>query len=88
MMWWYGDGMTGWGYVLLTASMVLFWGVVLFGVIAVVRYAGRSDRSTTADGPNPEQLLAERFARGEIDEQVFRQRLDVLRSPSRPLTKT
>lgn len=29
---------------------------------------------------NPEQVLAERFARGEIDEEEFRQRLSVLRA--------
>jgi putative membrane protein len=30
--------------------------------------------------PSPEQILAERFARGEIDEQEFRARLGTLRS--------
>jgi putative membrane protein len=29
--------------------------------------------------PTPEQLLAERFARGEIDEDEYRRRLDTLR---------
>jgi putative membrane protein len=29
-------------------------------------------------GSGPEQLLAERFARGEIDESEYRARLDVL----------
>ncbi|HZS20385.1 MAG TPA: SHOCT domain-containing protein [Pseudonocardiaceae bacterium] len=29
-------------------------------------------------------MLAERFARGEIDEQEYRQRLDTLRGVSRP----
>jgi putative membrane protein len=87
MMWWYGDGMTGWGYILMTASMMLFWSLVLFGGIAIVRSVVRSDRRM-ANGPNPEQLLAERFARGEIEQQVYRNRLDVLRTSSRPLTKT
>ncbi|MFE7492499.1 SHOCT domain-containing protein, partial [Kitasatospora sp. NPDC057541] len=30
-------------------------------------------------GPLPEQVLAERFARGEIDAEEYRHRLDVLR---------
>lgn len=30
--------------------------------------------------PNPDQILAERFARGEIDEEEFRQRLGTLRA--------
>ncbi|WP_037972432.1 SHOCT domain-containing protein [Streptomyces sp. NRRL WC-3742] len=35
-------------------------------------------------GPAPEQVLAERFARGEIDEEEYRRRLDVLRSAGGP----
>ncbi|MEK6439193.1 SHOCT domain-containing protein [Pseudonocardia sp. T1-2H] len=75
--------MGGWGYGLMSVSMVLFWGLIIFGVIALVRYLGRSDRSTAAR-PTPEQVLAERFARGEIDEQEYHQRLDALRGRSRP----
>ena len=25
MMWWYGSGMSGWGYALMTLGMVVFW---------------------------------------------------------------
>ncbi|MFJ9695945.1 SHOCT domain-containing protein [Kitasatospora sp. NPDC101183] len=35
-------------------------------------------------GPTPEQLLAERFARGEIDEEEYRRRLATLRSANGP----
>ncbi|MFI6154969.1 SHOCT domain-containing protein [Kitasatospora sp. NPDC051170] len=35
-------------------------------------------------GPAAEQVLAERFARGEIDEEEYRRRLDVLRSADGP----
>ena len=78
-MMWFGNGnISGWGYALMTISMVLFWAIVIFGVVMLVRYLGRSDRQVT-HGSNPEQLLAERFARGEIDEQEYHQRLDTLR---------
>jgi putative membrane protein len=86
MMWWYGNGMDGWGYALMTVSVLLFWGLVVFGVIAWVRHVGRQDRSIGAR-PTPEQVLAERFAHGQIDEQEYRQRLDVLRGGPRPLVK-
>jgi putative membrane protein len=69
MMWWYGSGMGGWGYTLMTVSMVLFWGLVIYGVIAMVRYLGRQDRSVAAVRPTAEQVLAERFAHGQIDVQ-------------------
>jgi len=87
MMWWYGNGMNVWGYTVMTVSMVLFWGLVIFGVIATVRHLGRRDRPTATARPTAEQVLAERFARGEIDEQEYHQRLNALRSGSRPLVK-
>ncbi len=91
MMWWYGNGngngMDGWGYVLMTVSTVLFWGLVIFGVIALVRYLGRQDRLVAASRPTPEQVLAERFAHGQIDEPEYRERLDALRGGPRPLAK-
>lgn len=78
MMWWYGPGITGWGYALMTVNMVLFWGLLIFGVIALVRYLGRGDSAMT-ERSTPEEELSRRFARGEIDEQEYRARLGVLR---------
>jgi putative membrane protein len=77
MMWWYGPGMNAWGYGLMTVSMVLFWSLVIFGVVALARYPGRGNRDTTARR-TPEEILAERYARGEIDDNEYHQRLDVL----------
>ena len=87
MMCWYGAGMNGWGYALMTISMVLFWALVIFGVVALVRFFARDDRQATTRF-TPEQLLAERFARGEIDEQEYHHRVEVLRGGSRPLAKS
>jgi len=90
MMWWYDNsngGMNGWGYALMTVSMVLFWGRVIFGVIALVRYLGRQDRSLAPPRLTPEQVLAERFAHGQIDEQEYQERRDILRGGPRPLMK-
>ncbi len=86
-MFWYGPGMAGWGYALMTIGMVLFWALVIFGVVALVRSFTRVDQPTTTRS-TPEQLLAERFARGEIDEHEYHQRLEVLRNGSRPLAKS
>ena len=81
MMYWYGSGMSGWGYALMTFSLILFWGALIFGIVAVVRFAGRGARSSAASPlpRSPEGLLAERFARGEISGEEYRQRLSVLR---------
>jgi putative membrane protein len=83
MMWWYGNPMSGWGALFMTINTALFWSLIILGVIALFRYLNRSDRATTSRS-TPEQVLAERFARGEIDEQEYHQRLDTLRGISWP----
>jgi putative membrane protein len=47
---------------------------VIVGIVLLVRYFGRSGQPPTA-AHTPEQLLAERFARGEIDESEYQARL-------------
>ncbi len=92
MMYWYGDHMSGWGYGLGILGMVLFWGVVILAIVATVRYLGRSRPGAAPPPPHTppappsgsaEQILAERFARGEIDADEYGRRLDTLRQ-SRP----
>ncbi len=84
MMYGYGSGMGGWGYALMAIGMVLFWGAVIYGIVALVRHTRRDDpqiRETAEPAaPEPERLLAERFARGEIDEGEYHQRLTSLRA--------
>lgn len=79
MMYW-GDGMGGWAYVLMSVSMVLFWVLVVGGIVLLVRFLG-SDRRAPApppDATDPRRVLATRFARGDINEDDYRQRLEVL----------
>jgi putative membrane protein len=89
MMYWDGD-MQWWGYLLMSVSMIVFWGVVIGGIIALVRYLGRPAEQPQSHPvqPAPEQILAERFARGELDEEEYRRRLDALRSNSRPFARS
>jgi putative membrane protein len=81
MMWWYGDHIGFWGPLFMGISTVLFWGLIILGIIALVRYLGGSGRVSSFRS-TPELLLAERFARGEIDEQEYHRRLDTLRGVS------
>lgn len=83
---WYGDHMDGWGYALMGLSAVLFWAALIGGGIALFRYLNRVS-GTGAGAPRrstPEQLLAERYARGEIDDEEYRHRLDILHGGNRP----
>ncbi|MFC5959546.1 SHOCT domain-containing protein [Streptomyces sp. NPDC005774] len=89
MMWY--DGGWGWGgWFFMAIFMVLFWALVIAGVVALVRYLAGSHHGHQG-GPPPssgepgwrsrraEDLLAERFARGEIDEDEYKRRLALLR---------
>jgi len=78
MMFWYGNGMNGWGYSVMTIGMILFWVVAILGGVALVRHLLRP--SPPARGATPEQVLAERFARGEIDDEEFDRRRKALRA--------
>ncbi|MFP3989120.1 SHOCT domain-containing protein [Streptomyces sp. E11-3] len=86
-MFWYDHNLSGWGWFAMSASMILFWGVIItLGVLFVRALTRTSNTGTTADTPSahtpstdPEELLAERFARGEIDEDEYHRRLTVLR---------
>ncbi|WP_331767988.1 hypothetical protein [Embleya sp. NBC_00896] len=82
MMFWYDHGVSGWGWVAMTIGMVAFWGLLITLAVLAAR-ALAADRPTAAPAagvaPTPEQLLAERFARGEIDEDEYLRRLGTLR---------
>ena len=86
MMGWYDwDHMSGWGWAATTLGSLLF--LALVGLVAwlVVRAArrpgdGLSTPAHTVEQDTAEQLLADRFARGEIDEDEYRRRLATLRN--------
>ncbi|WP_332013559.1 SHOCT domain-containing protein [Nocardia cyriacigeorgica] len=80
-MYWSDHGMTGWGYALMIVVMVLAWALVAVAIIAALRVIASTSQRPPRSSPDlPEQLLAERFARGEIDDEEFRRRLTALRS--------
>jgi len=81
-MMYYGPGTGAWGYLLMTVNMLLFWGLVIAGIVILVRYPGRSGLAASGQPgqhTRAEAILAERFAQGEIDEEEYRRRLKVLR---------
>lgn len=63
-------------------AMLVFWAVIILIVVVAVRYLARNTRSPRQEGVtswSAEGLLAERYARGELDDDEYRQRLTVLR---------
>ena len=84
-MMYYGTGMGGWGMALMGLSGLLFWALVIAGIVLAVRYTGHAGlRGVPAGhGPTPQQTLADRFARGDIDEEQYTRSLAVLDETAR-----
>lgn len=87
MMGWYNDGVGWGGWIAMTLMMVTFWGLVIFGVVAIFRgvSGGTSQPGQTYPTPHhdPMRTLDERFARGEIDADEYHARQAVLRDALR-----
>lgn len=81
---WYDHNLSTWGWLGMTVVMVAFWGLVITGIVLLVRSVSRTEhRGPTPPARTPEQLLAERLARGEIDAREYHERLDALQGAVR-----
>lgn len=78
MMWNNGMGWAGW--LLMALTTVGFWALVVFGVVALFRGAGRGPDRRDEPDRRAEHILEERFARGEIDADEYRSRRSALHS--------
>ena len=67
MMGGWGDfGILGW------LSILLFWLLLILGVVALVRHLARSGQ--TREDKTPLDILKERYANGEIDKKEFEEK--------------
>ena len=95
MFWYNNHDLSGWGWFGMSLSMIVFWGLIITAFVLLFRNLNRPSEPTGTSAlpptppasATPEQLLAERFARGEIDEEDYRRRLEVLRTGGPTLTK-
>lgn len=75
----YGWNDGGWGIAWMLLSMVIM--VIL--VLLMIRAFAAGD-SRKAPQRDPKEMLAERFANGEIDSDEYRERLHVLQGDAPP----
>jgi putative membrane protein len=73
---WNDDHMDGWGWGMMAVVLVLV--IVLIGAIVYFATRDASHRSSRG-GADALDVLDHRFARGEIDEEEYRARRDMLR---------
>ena len=77
-----GYAMSGWGWLLMTLGLLRFWALVAVLALALLRHPGQPDQQPQ---PGAEEIMASRLARGEIDAEEYRQRLQTLQeTTSRP----
>jgi putative membrane protein len=72
--WMDGDHMDGWGWV-MGIGMLL----VLVLIVALVFFLVRESGRNSGSGPGAQDALDHRFARGEIDEDEYRKRREILK---------
>ncbi len=77
----YGGG--GWGWIVTAVALTVFFAVVITAIVLAVRYrSGAGHHSGAGSSPRArgaEDVLAQRFAHGEIDDTEYRQRMSALR---------
>jgi putative membrane protein len=78
MMRWWGDW-SGWTWTLMMLGMVAFWAAIAWIVVIALR----STPPSRGGSHLAEDVLAERFARGEIDEAEYQRRVEALRASAR-----
>lgn len=79
-MWSY-NGMGWGGWIVMTLTMLAFWSLVVFAVIAIFRGDRKVRQDQAPRERDPEQILDERFARGEIGAEEYHARQHALRAP-------
>jgi putative membrane protein len=81
-----GYTMSAWGWLLMTLGMLGFWALVAVLALALLRRPGQPDQQPPPDQqprPSAEEILALRLARGELDPDEYRQRLQILQETTK-----
>jgi putative membrane protein len=81
----------GWGWMtLMMVMMVLFWGAIIAGIVWLIRGVpwGASAGEPNVRKETPVEILDRRFAEGELSEEDYRARREVLAGHGEPLVRT
>jgi putative membrane protein len=75
--WHYGMMGSGWG-ILMIIVMLLFWGLIIAGIVLLVRFLFPARHSDVSE--DPIEILRRRYAKGEIQKDEFDEKKRDLKS--------
>ncbi|MDO8790015.1 MAG: SHOCT domain-containing protein [Sulfuritalea sp.] len=67
-----------WGIGFGPVFMLLFWGVLIVGIVVMVRWLAAGSSPGQAREKTAGDIVRERYARGEIDQQEYEQKMQDL----------
>ena len=77
MMFWYGGQWAWWQGGLMWLGMIVFWGLLIWAVYAVITNLTRKQGSNHS-GDDARRILDQRLARGEIDAEEYQWLRDLI----------
>ena len=75
----YNRGFEG-GHVLMMLTMLAFWGFVIWGIVSLYRRNTSHGATRVPSAQSAQNILNERLAKGEISEEEYRSRSEVLKA--------
>ena len=85
MMWHNGTECFGGGFPMMMFGgimMLVFWGLVIWFIVVAIRKLTQSNKTNQTDSAI--DILRQRYSRGEIDTEEYRQRLSELKDTNTP----
>ncbi|MGZ4593332.1 MAG: SHOCT domain-containing protein [Actinomycetes bacterium] len=82
MMWDYDSGWGAAGWLLMSLVMISLWLLLVWWFVGLLRRGDTRPATGEWSRETAEEILAKRFAAGDIDEDEYRRRLGVLHESS------
>jgi putative membrane protein len=77
----YGSSSSGWDIALMSLAMLVIWGLAIWAICYLV--IGRSNRRLESGPDEARSILNQRLAKGEIDQDEYRQLIELLDASGR-----
>jgi putative membrane protein len=73
MMWPFYHGGFGFWW-LMPIGMIIFWGLIIWGIVALVRWNRHGHQVMTSSSESALEILKTRYAKGEINKEEYEEK--------------